>query len=235
MAEGKPDERDWEKFWGTVWYNLFHVLGIVAVIAVAAAIAWETFGPAATSSLHVASRADYCAKKSASSEAQQTVTSINLLSPSTPCARKAGGSTDLSACHVFGLRPGMSDQQALAAIDSAGYFPCATTLQTNDDKGKEKAPTASASQFKEGFSLLVEFAPAKPGETSSWQASSIKLIIGPGGNPYFDPAVMRPTMRKLFGQPAASTETSDEWHGKEEIIRAYSYKQNFWIVFERQP
>jgi hypothetical protein len=232
MAEDKAAGRDWEKLWNTVWYNLFHVLGIGAVLAVVVAIAWETFGPDTPASTSVGSRADYCVKKASSSEAQQTVTSINLLS-SSPCARKSGGGTDLSACYVFGLRPGMSDQQVIAAIDTAGYFPCATTLQTGDGKDKEKAQSASISQFKDGFSVLVEFAPAGAGAPSSWLTSSIKVVIGPGGNPYFDPGAMRPTMRKLFGQPATSTDTSDEWNGKDELIRAYSYKQHFWIVLER--
>jgi hypothetical protein len=48
-AEQSNKPRDWEKFWGTVWYNFFHALGLIAIVVVilfiAGGILWDIFRP----------------------------------------------------------------------------------------------------------------------------------------------------------------------------------------------
>lgn len=232
MAKEKAAERDWEKFWATIWFNLFHALGIVAVIAIVAAIAWGILGPSDTDKSTPEKRlASHCTANPAENEAKQILTNLNLLKNARPCVRKVNDELDLSSCTLFGLSPGMSYAQVAATIDHSGYFPCETVLIDRRASGDASSNKPTATHFKDGFHVSVEFAGDVNTDRMALKATGITLIIGPGSNPYFDPESMRPVMKKLFGQPSYSNDNSDEWRSSARHIRAYSYNQQYWILF----
>jgi hypothetical protein len=231
MAKAKAAGRDWEKIWGTVWYNLLHALGVAAVLAIVVAIVWSLVSDS-TQSVSSGTSTARAKANLYESEARQIVFSNNLMRETAPCARKTKDGSDVSGCSVFGLRPGMSYEQVKQVIDSSGYFSAQTILTEQHEKPAPGTPKAAAAHSKDGLYLGVEFVSAPPEDAAKLKASNITLTLGPGANPYFDAKSMRPLFVKLFGAPDVTTGDSDEWGlGSAQGIRAYVYKESYWVIF----
>ena len=150
MANG-TGEHDWEKFWGTVWYNLLHALGVAAVLSFAFGIVWSFFSDSKPStSTRAVPQTDELKENLFDNQARRTVFSNKLMRESKPCARKNKGGSDVSACSVFGLKPGMSYELVKYTVDSSGYFPMETILTELSDNplGAVREPEKVTGQSK---------------------------------------------------------------------------------------
>lgn len=225
-------ERDWEAFWGNVWYNLLHSLGVIAVLGIAGGIIWSFLAPSPPRP--VVANPHTTIENSSNREPSQLNFSRDLLAGNKPCGTKSKKISDVSSCSLFGLQLGMGHHAVKHIIDSSGYFPRPSQMMPNcADKNEPNCASEYIYQGKDGFSLTVTFALRSPDE--GLQANSIQMIFGPGGNPYFEPDGMRQIFAKIFGPPDGPSDGHHTWGGSEKgaaKITAYSYKGQYWVRLE---
>jgi hypothetical protein len=157
-----------------------------------------------------------------------------MLSASAPCVTVQEKLSDLSACMIFGLRPGMAQSEVLGIVNGSGYFR------------REKPETCSTADkcshyvtfSKDGLYLRVEFRtdPKSSAPAPEEQVSSIVFALDERANPYFDEAQMMEKFLKLLGPNGFSIDaTHMVWTDirNDLELRTYTYEQKFWLVFSR--
>jgi hypothetical protein len=226
-AEQPTKPRDWDKFWGTVWLNLFNALGILAVVSLVVgfggAILWDIFKPTRPSSSSTPT-------DSTREQMQANFNKLLFANPK-PCATKNTNVLDVTACSLFGVRLGMTLGEVEKVIDGSAYFASSSHMQDCYDKC-----AGTVYQQREGFSVSVSFEQASPGDKTRLSAYQITLIFGPSANPYFDPEAFRGMFVRMIGPPDTTTGEDNIWgssDGQSVSMRAYSYSDSYWVVLER--
>jgi hypothetical protein len=154
-----------------------------------------------------------------------------------PCAVKHEKFSEVNDCRVFGLRLGMTFDDAKQIIDQSGYFPeTASLTKVKGCHSHNETCVGYIFAVKDGLSIGVEFDPAFEGDESQPSVSQIALWFDPGANPYFDPRSFRVTFVKILGAPDR-TEGSNAFWGDPEgrNIRVYAYEadRKSAIILER--
>ena len=154
-----------------------------------------------------------------------------ILSAPAPCVAVQDKLSDLSACTVFSLRPGMTQSDVLGIVNGSGYF--------SREKPETCRPAEKCSHYvtfiKDGLYLRVEFKSDPKSATPEEQVFRIVFALDERANPYFDENQMMERFLKLIG-PNGSRDTTDMgWIDiKNDLeLRAYTYERKFWAVFER--
>lgn len=231
MATPNIRQYDWEEIWGNIWYNIFNATGAVAFIAfVGLSGIWIVRSvlqpePAHSSYLSTPSVSPMTISHQ-DRELMQKAFYRGLLNVSKPCAVKGRRFSEVKNCSVFGLRLGMTFDEAKKIIDQSGYFPeQASIAKIKECHSDNEACVGFVFATKDGFSITVEFDPSFEGDETQLSVSKIMLWVDPGANPYFDPRGFRATFAKIFGAPDR-TEGSNAFWGDPEgrNIRAYAYE-----------
>jgi hypothetical protein len=156
-----------------------------------------------------------------------------MLSAPAPCVAVQEKLSDLSACTIFGLRPGMTQSEVLGVVNGSGYFR------------RQKPETCSTADkcshyvtfIKDGLYLRVEFksdpkSAPPPGE----RVSRIVFVLDERANPYFDEAQIMEKFLKLLGPNGSSIDaTHMVWTDirNDLELQTYTYEQKFWLIFSR--
>ncbi len=154
-----------------------------------------------------------------------------IMSAPAPCVTSHDNLSDLSACTVFGLRPGMTRGEALRIVDGSGYF-----------RNKEKPVTCktnekcshSVSFLKDGLYLRVEFQTDPKSAAPEERVSEIVLSLDEGDNPYFDENQMLAAFLNLIDHNGSSINTTQTvWIDIKNAFQltAYTYERKFWAIF----
>ncbi len=225
-------KNDWDVFWKQSWRNLFHALGMVAVIAAivgAGVLVWVSFFSSSSND----------SERKAQRELFQKV----VMQAAQPCAvRKEGAKfSNLEGCTLFRLRPGMSPSDILSVINSSGYFEKRATFRDpvlgKEFCGKNKGKPDKYGTCKhyihvsnQSFTLSIHF-------NDRWESEDVTLIFGQDAHPYSDLKSIRATIINLIGRPDDSSPTGHDTWGEVEgdgkwSIRAYTNDNRFWVIFE---
>ncbi len=156
-----------------------------------------------------------------------------ILNAPAPCVAVQDTLSDLRACKVFSLRPGMTQSEVLGVVNSSGYFR------------RKKPETCSAADkcshyvtfIKDGLYLRVEFkSDPKSASASEEQVTRIVFALDERANPYFDENQMMDKFLKLIGPNGSSIgDTHTAWRDiKNDLeLQAYTYDSKFWAIFSR--
>jgi hypothetical protein len=223
-------KKDWDEFWNIAWTNLFHSLGIIVVLGYAGFMTWCLV-------IALTSQNSRSAAASPISESSRAVTQATfhrgLLAVQKPCAVKNKKSSNVESCSVFGLRLGMSLDEAKQTLEGSGYFHDEPSVAGSCH---DSATHCNIYGHADAFTVLVSFSPAYPGDNKLFSASEIVLRFKVAVIPYLNAQSMRATFVKLFGVPDLITETDDiggdlsRKNGA--MIHAYGYEGDFWITME---
>ena len=148
-----------------------------------------------------------------------------------PCLVAQDNLSDLSACTIFRLRPGMTQGEALGIVDGSGYF-----------RKKEKPVACKTDEkcshyvsfIKDGLHLRVEFKSDPKSAAPDERVSEIVLSLNEEANPYFDENQMMASFLKLIGPNGISIDTSHTiWVDIKNALElsAYTYEHKFWAIF----
>ena len=103
-----------------------------------------------------------------------------IMSAQAPCVAVQDKLSDLSACAVFGLRPGIAQSEALGIVNGSGYF-------RNPEKPAVCAPADRCSHYvsfiKDGLYLRVEFNSYPKSAAPDEHVSCIVLSMNEGALP----------------------------------------------------
>ena len=154
-----------------------------------------------------------------------------IMSATMPCVTSQDKLSDLSACTVFGLRPGMIQGEALGIVDGSGYFP--TKEKPAVCKTGDKC-SQYVSFIKDGLYLRVEFNGDPKSAAPDLRVSKIVLSLNEGANPYFDENQMLAAFLKLIGPNGTPNDTTRiVWIDIKNALElsAYTHERTFWAVF----
>jgi hypothetical protein len=213
-------------------------LGIIAVLGIVVGIAWSILWNilAPTPRPHPEPR-PALAVENPNREAMQANFNMVLFAASKPCATKTKpkSTSDVTNCSLFGLRLGMSLDEAKKIIDGSGYFPRNTYL-LGTPSCDYKDCAGKIYQKREGLTVSVEFGRVSPEDKTQLFAKEITLIFDPGGNPYFDSESLRATFIQMMGPPDTVSGEHQSWgdsNGAGATARAYPYDGRYWVIIER--
>ena len=229
-------KNDWDVFWKQAWRNLFHMLGMVAVLAAiigAGVLVWMSF-------LYSSPSTSSDSERKAQRELFQKV----VMQAPQPCAEKKAGAkfSNLEGCTLFRLRPGMQPSEMLSIINSSGYFenraefrdPILAKEYCSKNKDKEDKYDMCKyyiSISNQTFKISIRF-------DDRGYAKKVALIFS-HAHPYSDLKNIRAILIKLIGPPDDSSLSDHDTWGDEAngkwSIRAYTYEDNFWVIFEARP
>jgi hypothetical protein len=215
---------------GTLWLIFYHAgidpwraidklfwAGCIGGVGFAAGMIWVDYPDFSFQSKHNAQRDFHKA----------------MLSAPAPCVAVHDKLSDLSACTVFGLRPGMTQSEVLGTVNGSRYF------RTQNQETCSTADKCShyVTFIKDGLYLRVEFksdpkSPPVPEE----RVSSIVFALDERANPYFDENQMMERFLKLIGPNGSSVgDTHTVWRDiKNDMeLQGYTYDSKFWAIFSR--
>jgi hypothetical protein len=155
-----------------------------------------------------------------------------ILSAPVPCVAVQDKLSDLSACTVFGLRPGMTQGETLRGVNGSGYFR--DIVKPSACKTSDKC-IHYVTFIKDGLYVRVEFKTNPKSVDAAEQVSSIVLCLDEGANPYFDENEIMATFIKRIGPNGFSIDNFTVWRDiKSDLeLQAYTYDSKFWAIFSR--
>jgi len=217
-----PGGVNWETFWNNVWYNVFHGLGLIAVIAVLVGLVWMLAQPTKTKTSEKTSEFPR--------EVVQSNFNKALMAAPRPCAVKEKSGSDLTNCSLLGVKLGMSVDDVKNALDGSGYFKPSSLNTICSDKSDNDCGGFVRGD-RDGLSATFRFG-------KSMAVREITLVFGSGIHPYYEPEALRGTFVKMIGAPDGTRAEHDSWgplSGKDGAsMRAYSYSGSYWVILEKK-
>jgi hypothetical protein len=125
-------------------------------------------------------------------ELMQKAFSRELQNVSEPCAVKCKKFSEVKNCSVFGLRLGMTLEEAKQIIDPSGYSPEKASLtELKRCHSDNEASVGYVFVTKVGLSIGLEFYSSFEVDETQLSVARIASWFDAGANPYFDPSSFR--------------------------------------------
>jgi hypothetical protein len=116
--------------------------------------------------------------------------------------------SEIKNCSVFGLRLGMTFEEAKQIIEPSGYFPEKTSLtKLKGCHSDNEACVGYVFVTKVGLSIGLEFYSSFEDDETQLSVARIALWFDAGANPHFDPSSFRQPLSRYL---AVGSELKDQ-------------------------
>jgi len=219
-----------ERFWEAAWFNLFHIIGVVAVIGFVSFFAYGIYMDIMHSEHEItpSGNRDYSSIRATFHR--------GLIADQKPCARKSGEAADVSGCDLFRLSLYMSPDAVTRVLNGSGYFTGRASLITpKRDHRSLKYPYVHESN--DVFSISIDF--SKRQGQAYLAAHKIMMVVDVTRVPYLSMNTMWKAYVQHFGKPDRSVGDrlywGDDAAGSTPRVEIWEHQDRLWVTLERDP